>query len=85
MVDQTTTSNGFKAFWWIMGIISLLMTAGVVGSITTYAQVGRLDENVSLFREEVLREMERRDDRIRALEDKFDRIILRQDDAGSGR
>ena len=76
MANGINDTNGFKAFWWVMGIISLLLSAGVVGAVATYAQVGRLDENVTLLREQVAREMDRNEERLRDLEDKFQQYIL---------
>lgn len=64
--------NGMKWFWWTMGIISVLLCAGVIGSITTYANVARLRENVTLFRVQFEREMDKQEDRMTSLERKLD-------------
>jgi len=83
--------SGFKAFWWVMGVISLLLSAGVIGAIATYSQVGRLDTNVTLLRAEVASQESRQydqvqaleqrmNDRMRSLESKFDSYVSRRDD-----
>lgn len=82
MAETPLTTNGFRAFWWVMGIIAVLLAAGVVGAIATYAQVGRVDTNVTLLRGEVQREMDRQDRRIQSLEDKFDSYVIAQNRSG---
>jgi len=71
MNDRTTT-NGFKAFWWIMGVIAMLLSAGVIGSIATYASVARLETNITLLRAQMERELDQEQERIERLEGKLD-------------
>lgn len=84
MADQKNeVTNGFKAFWWVMGLVSILLAAGVVGAVATYAQVGKVDTNVTLLRGEVQREMDRQNGRIQSLEAKLDNYILAQNRNGA--
>ena len=58
---------------WIMGILSVLITAGVIASIGTFGRVVRMDENIELFRNEVFRELNRHERAIELLDEQIDR------------
>ena len=66
--------NGFLP--WILGILGALIVAGVVASVGTAVTIGRMDENLGLFRAEAAREFERQEQDLDHLEIKLDAHIL---------
>lgn len=67
--------NGSKPpFWvvWVFGILGTLLAAGVVANIGVYGKVGRMEENLTLFRQEVRRDFNRHEAAIERLDDKLD-------------
>ena len=80
-------SNGKNGFLpWILGILGALFAAGVVASVGTAVTVGRMDENLGLFRAEAAKEFNRQEMDINQLERKIDAHILqtRGDNGGGG-
>lgn len=69
--------NGVPRGWikWILGILGVLIAAGVVSNIRTYSDVQALTVNVQLFRAEVQREFDRQEREMTSLTDKVDRQI----------
>ena len=80
-----SVKNGFLP--WILGILGALVVAGVVASVGTAVTIGRMDENLGLFRAESAREFNRQEADIHELERKLDAHILQTrgtNDGGGG-
>ena len=79
-------ANGkpFNFIPWVFGILAALIIAGVLASFGTMSTVGRLDENLTLFRDESRREFDRQEADIGQIEKKLDAHILqtRADNGG---
>ena len=75
-------NGGVRFLPWIMGILGALIIAGVLASFGTMGTVSRLDENLTLFREEVRRDLSRHERQIEALDEKLD--LHRRADGGGG-
>ena len=81
-------SNGKNGFLpWVLGILGALIVAGVLASVGTAVTIGRIDENLRLFRAEAAREFGRQEMNINQLERKLDAHIspTRGDNGGGGR
>jgi len=72
--DMSNGQNGFPP--WVLGILGTLIVAGVLASIGSAVTVGRMDENLTLFRAEAGRQFERQEEDIFQLEGKLDAHIL---------
>ena len=72
----------FNLLPWLFGILSALIIAGVLASFSTATSVGRIDENLGLFRAETRREFDRQEANVTLIEEKLDAHIFRTDTRG---
>jgi len=78
-VSDAPNGRPFNLLPWLFGILGALIIAGVLASFSTASAVGRIDENLGLFRAETRREFDRQEANITLIEDKLDAHIFRTD------
>ena len=82
--DSTMPTAQADARWHqLLGFLSALLIAGVVGGVATFGAVRSLDTNVSLFREEVRREFDWYQSQIQRLQIQIDAHINAHQEPGN--
>ena len=81
-MSDAPNGRPFNLLPWLFGILSALIIAGVLASFSTAAAVGRIDENLGLFRAETRREFDRQEANVTLIEEKLDAHIFRTDTRG---